>query len=284
MDSIPIECLKAINSISAVKLLISFLHKTKESTIVEYSILDIAKDLSCSRNTARSALNQLIRNGLIIPVDTTAGKKPNTYKVSLEREKEDKVIEGWTRVTATSREEEQKQEIEKQTKEIDFKNMDFLDEDINSMRLNNNVFMHLDEIKKLSHRLVTEFYYQKVIPPKDNSARGKWIAIQKRICTDLLVKYRTVQVCAAITYWVEIKGLVRMNLMFLHNEKKMTEALDYYKRLYLETRSHDDVRNRADEAQLLRQIEKEKEEQERVEVESMTDDDFIKKMLSGMGG
>jgi hypothetical protein len=272
-------------------VLISFVSKAKDSgsDIVEYSAFEMEEKLGISRNTIKSAITELMGLGMVIPIEISAGRRPNRYKLTLKESEtpvKKPVDDGWMKAAAARKKKERDAEIAQNIKDINFDAVDILKDDINSLSiLNSNIFMTEAELAKLSNRIVKEYLLRRV--DIERSALSRWFVIQNRTGIDLLVKYRTEQVIAGIKYWTEVKPNGKFGLGFLKYERNMMKALDYYKAIYLSEKVHEVARQKSEELiveiEAKKQAEQERMTEEKNKVESMSDDDFVKNLLGGFG-
>lgn len=303
MDSIKIEYLKQMKTISAVSVLISFCQKAEreQSLDIEYAISDIAEDSGISKNTTRRAIEELVELKLISVICIGKGNITTTYKILFDlpsvgpQDVGPQEVEGlitdslqWQKSVATRKKAvSQEQEVINNIKNIDFNTLNLLKDDINSLSVvNSNIYMTDKELGQLANRVMREVF----LPLTTGTKAQWWFPAQMKIMKDLLVQWRTEQVVAAIRYWTEINPPANgiSSLKYLLYERKGTSnfmhGLDYYKQQYvanasvLEKEKHEQV-----VAEALRredEIERQKEE-DRKAVNDMSDADFIRSLLGG---
>jgi hypothetical protein len=306
VDSIQIKYLNQIETISAVKVLISFCHKVVKDRlfIVEYAIADIAEDSKVSENTTRRAIKELVDLKFIEVISTGRGHATARYKVLIEvpfprpAEVEPQKIEGhkieppkveplkWEKAVAV-RKNEHKQEdnIINNINNIDLININLLREDINSLSVvNSNIYMNDKELGQIANRVMREVF----LPNAIGSKPSYWFPQQMKLMKDLLVQWRTEQVVAAIRYWTKINppptGVSSLRfLMFKRkNTSNLMHALDYWKQEYINTVAHEDAEAKAAEAISRAEEAEKKMMQEAEQVANMSDADFLANLFGGI--
>lgn len=319
MNSVPIQYLSKLKTISALKVLVVFLAMRDKlgKDQFNYSVPSISEDSGMSQNAVRNGIKELVSLNFIQVVELH-NDKSNVYRIVLTPSKSEVVggakseVDTPAKVESPSKsevaktraeyrfavagrkkkEEKQEEEINNNINNIDFNNINIYTEDINSLSvINTNIFMTDKELGKLARRILNEVY----LPLSRNGKQDtRFFAMQMRCLKDLLVDYRTEQVVAAIKYWTEINptpnGLT--SLHFLKYKRKNRQgvmvsnvliALDYYKQQFLanahEFKKDEIEKKLADKAQ-REQEEKEAAAKRAEEVAQMKPEEFISGMMN----
>ncbi len=314
MDMNILKHLKGLKTVSAVDALIAFLDMRdgQEEEVFEYPIGKLAEDIGISRNTAKFAVKELERLGIVEHVNSKSRNEHGRFRIILgsqnsakqnsANQKDDKQISANQNidnslgvepdipyekaVAGRKKKAESSSEILNNINNIDFNNINLYLKDINSMAtVNMNLYMTDKELGALARRVMNEVF----APTLKTRGAPSFFAMQMRFMKDLLVNYRTEQVVAAIRYWTEVNppknGVT--SLKFLSWSKKakdgtiktnIMEALDYYKQQYLAIEH--EINREEIEQKRVEQLRKERDEKERIEkekqeVEQMSSEEFV---------
>ncbi|RPK20039.1 hypothetical protein [Paenibacillus xylanexedens] len=310
MDLNILRHLKGLKTVSAIDALIAFLDMRdgQEEEVFEYPIGKLAEDIGISRNTAKFAVKELERLGIIEHVNSKSKNEQARFRIILEcqnsakqktakqktakqnidmHEKPEKPDESYKKAVAGKKKStDANPDIINNINNIDFKDINLYTKDINSMStVNMNIYMTDRELGVLARRVMNEVF----APTLSTRGTSQFFAMQMRFMKDLLVAYRTEQVVAAIRYWTKINppknGVT--SLKFLSWSKKgkdgtiktnIMEALDYCKQQYLAIEhemNREEVEQKRAEQLQREQEEKERLDKEKQEVEQMSSEDFV---------
>lgn len=298
--TIPLEWLEQITTISTLRVLVAFFKKAKSEGkgSFEYALKEIYTDSGVASNSARRALDELIEKGFI-GKEVGSGQTPNTYTINLAGAKVDgprvdtstveptTAPEGWQKSSAARKKRVKPQEAESTNsiKYLDLFSFNLYTENINSMSEENlNKSLTDKEIGQLARRLVMEIF----LPRLNTTVTNQWFGYQTGLMKTLLQNYRTEQVIAALVYWTEISDQKITSLRYLtyanKRGSKLMTALDYFKAECLKRGGDSKMEEVIDRVAGQEEIERQKIEQERERVASMSDDDFLDSLLGSIGG
>ncbi|MER2008896.1 MAG: hypothetical protein ABS939_15710 [Psychrobacillus sp.] len=307
---IPVSLLNKVETISALKVLTYLYAKSKDNGVARVSINQITDESGIARNSAKRGLEELLKNKVVEQIATGRGNQANTYKVSkvdvskVEESKDDvskvntsATVEGYKKAVG-SKADRNCVPIDGQSKDYinniiykDFKEYNLFDKDINSLSVpNENHKLNDEQLGKLARRVLVEWYLP--LAKFKNKQSNFFFPQQMKLIKDLLVQWRTEQVLAGIQYWTKVNppkdGM--KSVAWLKFERKGTSymmvALDYYKQQNIEQQSEHEQEERANKVEEMKanaiKIAQEKLAK-KIEVDSMSDNDFLKDLLGGIG-
>lgn len=285
MDSIHLSFLEKMTSISSLKVILVFANKHKKSgsRIFEYALSDVAKDAEITTTTAKKAIEELLAMNAIEIAEVSKGRTPTQFRYRADGWSLDGFPSStsgeWKRVTGSKQEEPDP-----------LPKVNFCTRDINSVSVvNNNIYKTDKELGKIAAQLLKEHFY----PYCAKSPKPKhWFIQQTNTMKDLLVKYRTEQVMAAVEYWTQVNpppsGISSMKFIAYENKQRsnVMTALDYYKQEYMKV-AHEDERKRAEEkieeAAFASVLAEKKKNEEKQKVDQTSNEEFVSNLLSSLG-
>jgi hypothetical protein len=304
---IPVELLKKIDTISALKVFTYLYEKSNSHGIIRVSLNNIVDDSSIARNSVKRGLQELLDAEILKQVANGKGNQPNTYRVpKVDTPKNDhtnenkKEINGWKKAVGTRKEEPTEPKVDHTNNESniinniiykDFNEINFLNKDINSLSIpNDNLELNDEQLGKLARRVLVEWFLPLANFKKKQSPY--FFPQQMKKIKDLLVEFRTEQVLASIEYWTKVnppKDGMRSLVWLTYKRKKtshMMIGLDYYKQQYINKQNEvdgDERKERVEEMK-FRAVEIAKENvANKTKVDSMSDNDFLSDLLGGLG-
>ena len=303
--AIPIEILKKIDTISALKVLLYLHERSHANGVIRISMNNIIDDSGIARNSVKRGLQELLDKNIIEQIATGKGNHPNTYKVSkvdspkvdpVEEKKE--VISGYRKAVGTRLEDDSSPKVDHTDKSNiinniiykDFKEYNLYYNDINSKALaNDNHNLNDEQLGKLARRVLVEWFLP--LAQLKTKQSKTFFPQQMKLIKDLLVEWRTDQVLAGIYYWTKVnppKDGMR-SVMWLKFEKKkishMMVALDYHKQQFIENQTELEEEVRLEKVEVMKakalEIAKQKVEQ-KAKVDEMSANDFLSDLLGGV--